>query len=100
MYFGLWVASAAQSLSISTPIDFLHRNSPGAQKYLIETMGGGVAVFDADNDARLDRFFVNGASLADPMLPDSKPAKSHPQTLEPFLSPAAGRHVQRCRGNR
>jgi enediyne biosynthesis protein E4 len=33
-------------------------------KYLIETMGSGVALFDYDNDGRLDIFFVNGAPLS------------------------------------
>ena len=29
-------------------IDFKHENSPTVQKYLIETMGGGVALLAAD----------------------------------------------------
>jgi hypothetical protein len=33
-------------------------------KYLIETMGSGVALFDYDNDGLLDIFFVNGAPLS------------------------------------
>ena len=33
---------------------------------LIETMGAGVALFDYDNDGRLDIFVVNGAPLDDP----------------------------------
>src|SRR3984957_19140612 len=58
-------------------LDFTHLNSPTRQKYLIETMGGGVALFDYDNDGRLDIFFTNGALLSDPM-PDSKmPDKSN-----------------------
>jgi hypothetical protein len=52
-------------------IDFLHRSSPTPNKYLIETMGGGVAVFDFDNDGRLDIFFVNGASLKDAKIDKS-----------------------------
>jgi hypothetical protein len=32
-------------------------------RYLIETMGSGVALFDYDNDGRLDLFLVNGASI-------------------------------------
>ena len=35
-------------------------------KYLIETMGSGVALFDYDNDGRLDVFLVNGAKLGEP----------------------------------
>ena len=46
-------------------IDFAHENSPTSSKYLIETMGGGVALFDYNNDGRLDVFFTNGAKLED-----------------------------------
>jgi hypothetical protein len=58
-------------------IDFTQENSATSNKYLIETMGGGVALFDYDNDGRLDIFFANGALLSDPM-PDGKlPDKSN-----------------------
>ena len=57
-------------------IDFRHENSPTTQKYLIETMGGGVAVLDYDNDGWLDLFFTNGAPLSDPMPPDARPRKT------------------------
>ena len=60
-------------------IGFRHENSPTTSKYLIETMGGGVAVFDYDNDGRLDVFFVNGAALADPMPAGAEPDKSAPR---------------------
>jgi enediyne biosynthesis protein E4 len=53
--------------------------SPTSQKYLIETMPGGVALFDYDGDGRLDLYFVNGAALGDPQ-PDGKPPdKSDPK---------------------
>src|SRR3954462_7055662 len=52
-------------------INFKHENSATSNKYLVETMGGGVAVFDYDNDGRLDIFFTNGAKIDDPM-PDGK----------------------------
>jgi len=48
-------------------LDFLHRNSPTSQKYLLETMGGGVALFDYNNDGLLDVFFVNSGKLDDPV---------------------------------
>ena len=39
-------------------------------------MGGGVTVFDFDNDGDLDIFFTNGAKLNDPMSPGARPDKS------------------------
>lgn len=50
-----------------TTIRFTHRNSPTSQKYLIETMGGGVALLDYNNDGLLDIFVVNGGKLDDPV---------------------------------
>jgi hypothetical protein len=62
-------AFATQSVEWFHPagIDFTLRNSPTTQKYLIETMGGGVALFDYNNDGLLDIFLVNGGKLGDPV---------------------------------
>src|SRR4030095_5475322 len=57
-------------------VQFTQENSATSNKYLIETMGGGVALLDYDNDGRLDIFFTNGARLADPMAPGQLPDKS------------------------
>jgi hypothetical protein len=57
-------------------INFKHESSATANKYLVETMGGGVALFDYDNDGRLDIFFTNGAKIDDPMPDDKLPDKS------------------------
>src|SRR5687767_13884552 len=65
-----------EETSAASGIDFTHQNSPTANKYLPETMGGGVALFDFDNDSDLDVFFTNGAKLNDPMTPGQKPDKS------------------------
>ena len=42
-------------------------------------MGGGVAMFDYDNDGWLDLFFVNGARIQDPMPRGASPDKSDPR---------------------
>ncbi len=42
-------------------------------------MGGGVALFDYDNDGRLDIYFANGARLADPMPKNMSPDKRDPR---------------------
>jgi enediyne biosynthesis protein E4 len=60
-------------------VDFKQENSATSNKYLIETMGGGVALLDYDNDGRLDIFFVNGAYIADPMPEGKLPDKSDPK---------------------
>ena len=46
-------------------LSFEYVASHTSRKYLIETMGLGVALFDYDNDGRLDIFVVNGAPLND-----------------------------------
>jgi hypothetical protein len=56
-------------------VDFVHQNTPTPRKHLIETMPGGVAVFDAEGDGRLDLFFTNGAAI--PSLEKDAPRYSN-----------------------
>lgn len=74
----LWTACAlslaAATFDVSVPrgLTFHHENSPTPQKYLIETMGGGVALLDYNNDGLLDIFLVNSGRLTNPMrLPET-----------------------------
>jgi len=62
----------------SVGVHFENIASHTSRKYLIETMGSGVALFDYDNDGRLDIFIVNGASLSDPAPQRAIPQKSGP----------------------
>ena len=67
---------AFTDIARSLGIGFRLENSATKQKYLPETMLGGVAVFDYDNDGRLDLFFTNGAQIDDPMPVGKKPEKT------------------------
>jgi enediyne biosynthesis protein E4 len=60
-------------------LHFQNVASHTSRKYLIETMGSGVALFDYDNDGRLDIFIVNGAPLADPTPKGTIPQKQGPR---------------------
>ena len=59
-------------------VQFQYKASHVSKHYLIETMGSGVALFDYDNDGRLDIFLVNGAPLSDPTPKGAIPQKSGP----------------------
>jgi hypothetical protein len=61
-------ASAAAAIAFEdvlkqSKIQFRLKNSVSPQRYSIETMTGGVALFDFDNDGLLDIFFTNGAAI-------------------------------------
>jgi enediyne biosynthesis protein E4 len=60
-------------------IHFKQEASPTSKKYLLETMGSGVAVFDYDNDGRMDIFFSNGARIDDPTPKGTIPRKDGPK---------------------
>jgi hypothetical protein len=59
-------------------VNFQYLASHTSKKYLLETMGSGVALFDYDNDGRLDLFLINAAPLTDSMATDAIPQKTGP----------------------
>ena len=61
--------SSAPVFHLASPkgLDFTLQNSPTSLKYLIETMPGGVALLDYNNDGLLDIFLVNGGRITNPL---------------------------------
>jgi len=80
MHVAACFATLVGALELVSPrgIDFLLRHSPTSQKYLVETMTGGLAVLDYDRDGRLDLFFVNGGRLEDPVKLPVRLARHEP----------------------
>jgi enediyne biosynthesis protein E4 len=62
-------------VTASVGVRFQHAAPHTTKKYLLETMGSGVALFDYDNDGRLDLFAVNGAEINDPTPAGTVPQK-------------------------
>jgi len=60
-------------------IDFLLQNSPTPRKFLIETMPGGVALFDYNNDGLLDIFLVNGGRITEGLHVPENFERSNPR---------------------
>ena len=76
----------AADLTVPPPIRFIEQasasglnftleNNPTETKHMIETMAGGLAIFDYDGDGRPDIFFTNGADV--PSLNKTSPKFSN-----------------------
>lgn len=75
LFLALWALCAApagaagpdparfRNVAGTAGLRFVLDNYHTAQKFMIETMLGGVATFDYNNDGRTDIFFTNGAEL-------------------------------------
>ncbi|MCI0745468.1 MAG: CRTAC1 family protein [Verrucomicrobia subdivision 3 bacterium] len=46
-----------------TGITFVHTDGSSGQRYIVETVASGLALFDYDNDGDVDIYFLNGAPL-------------------------------------
>jgi hypothetical protein len=70
LFLGAWAALSVEATPIrfedrrvASGIDFVLDNGTTADKPVIDAVLGGLALFDFDNDGRLDVFFTNGARI-------------------------------------
>ncbi len=54
-------------------LDFRHNSAP-EKKYILESMSGGVALFDYDGDGLLDIYFVNALTVDTADQPEEAPS--------------------------
>ena len=60
-------------ITAAAGLAFVHCNGAYGDKLLPETMGGGVAFFDYDNDGHQDLLFINSTYWPGHIPPDTKP---------------------------
>lgn len=54
---------ALKDVTSETKISFKHTDGGSGQRYIIENVSAGLALFDFDNDGDIDIYFLNGAPL-------------------------------------
>jgi len=60
------------NIAPKSKFSYLTNNDLSPRKYFVQPIAGGVAIFDFDNDGKMDIFFTNGAKL--PELKKTTPA--------------------------
>ena len=60
-------------------VAFVHQAPHSPRKYLLETMGSGVALFDSNNNGLLDIYLINGAPFGDFVPPGARLEKTGPK---------------------
>jgi hypothetical protein len=74
-------------VTATSGITFKHENAARGEKLLPETMGGGCAFFDFDNDGDQDLVFVNGLET----WPWNKTSDNDPATMALYRNDGKGR---------
>src|SRR6266850_5614573 len=75
-------------------ITFVHNNGAFGDKLLPETMGGGVAFFDFDNDGHQDLLFINST-----YWPGHIPAGKQPTTMALYRNDGHGHFTEVTKGS-
>lgn len=52
-----------RDITDQTGITFTHTDGSSGQRYIVETVSAGLALFDYDNDGDIDIYFLNGGAL-------------------------------------
>jgi len=52
-----------RNVTKETGINFVHTDGSAGNRYIVETVASGLALFDYDNDGDVDIYFLNGAPL-------------------------------------
>lgn len=52
-----------RDITKATGINFVHTDGSSGNRYIVETVASGLALFDYDNDGDIDIYFLNGAPL-------------------------------------
>ena len=70
---GARAADVFRDITAETGIKFQHRSAP-EKKYILESMAGGLAMFDYNNDGLPDLYFVNALTVDTAYEPESAPS--------------------------
>ncbi|HEV8629622.1 MAG TPA: CRTAC1 family protein [Thermoanaerobaculia bacterium] len=62
-----------RDVTTAARITFRHQSAP-EKKYIVESMGGGVALFDYDGDGLIDIYFVNSLTVDTATQPQTAPS--------------------------
>ena len=63
-----------EDLSVKSRLNsFLHQSGTAQKKFILETLGSGVAILDYDNDGWPDIYLLNGGSFESRQGKDSSP---------------------------
>ncbi len=65
-----------QEISQQAGLRFMHQSGSPEKPFILESMSGGVAVFDYDNDGWVDIYLVNGNASIEDLLAGKRPVRN------------------------